>query len=450
MVSDNKELQVIDNPAEEKPDSLPAQLDVSLESPRRIGLIIFFLVFGVFGIWAAIAPIEGAAHAPGVVTVKSNKKVVQHLEGGIVSAILAKNGDLVSAGTPLLILDNTQSLAQLEIANSQFVALKAIESRLIAERDGLEAVDYPQSITNGDVDASEEISAQNRIFEARRKALSGSVDVLEQRIEQLNSQIRGMRVQRETREELMHSFAEELADVRELLGQGFSDKNRLRELERNIASLRGEAAELLASISTAEIQIGEARLQILQQNNEMQNEVVTQLGEVQTQLKDVNERMTALRHIVNRTVITAPADGVVNGLQYHTVGGVIAPGTPIAEIVPQAEELVIEAQVSPNDIDRIALGQEASIRFSSFSSTVPTIYGRVINISADSFTDQNSGASYYMTRVEVPPEGLQELGSLELVPGMPAEVFIATGARTFLQYLLKPLSNGIARSFIED
>jgi membrane fusion protein, epimerase transport system len=426
------------------------QIYTSMDQPRRIGMLIFILVFGVFGLWAAFAPLDGAAHATGQVTVRSNKQLVQHLEGGIVADILARNGDLVEAGEPLLILDDTQSLAQLEMANGQYVALKALESRLIAERDELDAVEFPMEISTIDAGAQSEMMSQTRIFQTRKAALEGGIEVLEQRVEQLQSQLRGLRALQESKQELADSFDEELTDVRSLLEEGFADKNRLRELERNSATLRGEAAELTADISSTEIQIGETRLEILQQRREFQNEVANRLAEAQTELKDVTERIRALRDIVNRTVIKAPVTGIVNGLQVHTIGGVISPGTPIADVVPQSDELIVEARVSPVDIDRVAIGQEATIRFSSFSSSVPNIQGEVIHVSADSFSDQNTGMPYYTARVEVTPEGMQNLGDLSLIPGMPAEVFIATGSRTFLQYLTKPISNALARSFIED
>lgn len=425
-------------------------VETGIDAPKRIGMLIFFLVFGVFGVWAAVAPLDGAAHAPGTVIVRSNKQLVQHLEGGIVSEIRARNGDVVSAGDPLLILDNTQSLAQLEIANAQYIALRAMEARLIAERDGLDNIAFPQELLSSDAYSRTETASQQQLFNTRRASLAGSVEVLEQRIGQLQSQLQGLRALQESKQDLATSFGEELRDVAALLSEGFADKNRLRELERQAALLRGEAAELTASISSTEIQIGETRLQILQQEREFQNEVAIQLAETQTRLKDAYERVTALRDVVTRTVVTAPVDGIVNGMQVHTVGGVVPPGTPLAEVVPQSDELVVEARVMPIDIDRVAIGQEAMIRFSSFSSSVPNIFGTVINVSADAFVDQATGMSYYTARVEVTPEGLASLGSLTLVPGMPAEIFINTGSRTFLQYVMKPFTNALARSFIED
>lgn len=424
--------------------------ETSMEGPRRVGIAIFVLVFGVFGVWASVAPLDGAAVASGVVTVKSYKKTVQHLEGGIVSEILARSGDRVTEGQPLLIMDDTQSLAQLEIANSQLVSLSAMESRLIAERDNLERISFPEFLTQSGSNAQAEMAAQVQIFNASKASREGQVAVLEQRIEQLESRVVGLRALKLSKEEQAGFYAEELTDVRELLSQGFSDKLRLRELERNASRLRGEAAEHSANIASTEVEIGEARLQIIQLDREFLNEVVTKLGDVQTNLKDARERVTALTDIVSRTVVRAPVAGIVNGMQVHTVGGVIGPGTPIAEIVPQSEELIIEANVQPIDIDRVAEGQEATIRFSSFSSSVPTIFGNVISISADSQTDERTGASFYLARIEVTPEGIADLGDLVLLPGMPAEVFISTGSRTFVQYVFKPFSNALARSFTED
>lgn len=418
--------------------------------PKRVGFTIFFLVFGVFGVWSTFAPISGAALAAGTVAVRSNKKIIQHLEGGIVSEIPAQNGDFVDSGDPLLVLDNTQSRAQLEIIRGLYIALKVKEARLLAERDGLDAIIYPEELDLTDTSTSNEIEAQNQIFQARKSSNSGEKDVLVQRIEQLQSRVTGLIALRESKETLAKSYAEELQDIETLLSQGFSDKTKLRAIERGYATLTGEAAELSANISATEVQIGETRLQIILQERDFHNEVVTELGKTQTELKDATERMVALQDIVSRTVVRAPVAGVVTGMHIHTVGGVIRPGEPIAEIVPQSEELIIEARVSVMDIDRIAVGHDATIRFSSFSSAVPAIFGKVIHVSADAMVDQQSGMPYYMARIEVTPEGLVELGDLTLVPGMPAEAFIETGSRTFLQYALKPFSEAMTRSLIED
>lgn len=426
------------------------KVETSMEMPKRVGLSILFLVFGVFGIWAAVAPIDGAAYAPGSVTVKSYSKVVQHLEGGIVSEIRVQDGDYVDSGDVLLLMDDTQALAQVKISSALFIAQKVKESRLIAERDSLEEINYPDSLSRTDTSVSVEMDAQNQIFAARKAAQEGSIQVLEQRIEQLRSQLVGLRALRSSKEELATSYAEELVDITDLLSQGFSDKTRLRDIQRKLSTYQGEAAELTATISATEVQIGETQLQILQLDKEFLNEVVRELSDTQTSLKDAQERVTAFQDILDRTVVRAPVSGVVNGMQFHTVGGVIGPGTTIAEIVPQSEELIVEAQVTPGDIDRVSLGLEATIRFSSFGIRTPRVAGTVINLSADSITDTTTGLSYYLARIEVSPEGMDDLGGLVLMPGMPAEVFISTGSRTFIQYLFKPLSNAVARSFTED
>ena len=422
----------------------------SMEGPKRIGLIMFFLVFGVFGLWAAFAPLDGAAYAQGSVTVKSYKKMVQHLEGGIVSEILVRNGDHVETGDPLLILDDKQSVAQLGIARSQLVALQVREARLIAERDGLDRVIYPESLSATNSAVAEEIAAQNSIFTARKSAHENNIKILEQRIEQLETQVVGLEAQKQTKEQLAASFEEELTDTQSLLSRGFSDKNRLRTIERNHATYLGEAADLAATIAATEVQIGETRLQILQQERQLHNDVVTELSEVQTSIKDVSERVNAIEDVVSRTVIRAPDSGIINGMQVHTIGGVINPRSAIAEIVPASDELIVEARVLTTDIDRVSVGQEAQIRFSAFNRSVPTVFGEVISLSADSMVDELTGIPYYLARLEVTPEGMEELNGLVLMPGMPSEVFINTGSRTFLQYLFKPLSNTMARSFNED
>ncbi|MBT8146054.1 MAG: HlyD family type I secretion periplasmic adaptor subunit, partial [Gammaproteobacteria bacterium] len=321
-----------------EPETSSPSIVTSITYPLRIGVTILFLVFGVFGAWAVLAPLDSAAYAPGVVTVESYKKTIQHLEGGLVQEIVTRNGDWVEAGDILLVLDNTQPLAQLEIANAQLVSFAATEARLTAERDGLDEVIYPSLLLSGQLDGQAEMAVQNEIFAARKAANEGSIEVLEQRISQLESRAEGLRALKETREALAASYAEELEDTQALLSQGFSDKLRLRELERNYASAQGEAADLTANISSTEIQIGETRLEILQQQRQFQNDVVSELSEVQTGLKDVRERIIALQDVVRRTVIRAPEEGIVNGMQVHTVGGVVSPGTPIVEIVPQGGE----------------------------------------------------------------------------------------------------------------
>ena len=428
--------------------------DTSLQKPKRIGLTILAVVFGGFGLWAVLAPLEGAAIAAGTVAVKSHRKTVQHFEGGIVSEILVRSGDSVEAGDVLLVMDDTQPLAQLEILNGQYLALLASESRLKAERDGLKSVSFPADLAENDEPrATEEIASQTEIFNARTTAREGGVAVLEQRIEQLQKRVDGLVAVRAAKIELVESYAQEVKDFSDLLEEGFADKVRLRDLERNYARLKGEVAELVSSISATEIQIGETRLQILQEDKEFRTAVVDELAKTQTALNDVRERINVLEDTVSRTLVRAPVPGIVMGFDVHTVGAVISSGSPIADIVPQSEELVIDARVLPIDIDRVHIGQEAMIRFSSFARrTVPVIPGTLTSLSADAVMDEMTGMSYYDARIAVTPEGLEQLHGfdLELVPGMPASAHIATGSRTLFQYLTKPFTNALSRSFTED
>ena len=249
----------------------------------------------------------------------------------------------------------------------------------------------------------------------------------------------------------MVSYSEEVKDLKELLAQGFADRQRLRDIERNHASVIGEIAGLTSEVAGSEIQIGETKLQILQLQKKFQEEVVGKLGEVQAELYDVSQRFTATSDKVTRTDIKAPASGRVLGLSVHNVGGVITPGKPILDIVPQQEELIIDAQVSPIDIDRVRTGLIAEVRFSAFKQAlVPKVMGKVINLSADKLTEERSGNTYYLAQIELTPDSYVKLRGLELLLGMPAEVFINTGERTVFEYLTQPITNTFARAFIED
>lgn len=433
-------------------NSASQDLHTNDRSVRLIGLVIVLLTFGVFGGWAFLAPLDSSALAPGVVVVKSHRKTVQHLDGGIVAKILAKDGDLVNEGDPLLILDDTQIKAQMEIARSQFIVLTAQIARLRAERDRLERVVYPESLSDtGDQRIVEAKQAENDVFRSRKMTHDGEMAVLKERISQVSSKIQGLQSQVESKKILVASYAEEIRDLRELLAEGFADRQRLRDLERNHALQSGEIAQLTAEIATNRMLISETRLQILQIEKKFQEEIAAKLSEAQAQLNDVNERMAASRDKLNRIVIKAPASGMVMGLSVHTQSGVISPGSALLDIVPKDAELVIEAQVSPNDIDRVTVGLQAEVRFSAFKqATTPKMFGRVIQLSADRFVDEQTGAPYYQARVDLTPESRKELGDLQLLPGMPAEVLINTGERTLFEYLAQPASNAFRRALIED
>jgi epimerase transport system membrane fusion protein len=430
--------------------------DVSLvtnDAPiRAIGMAVLLGTVGILGTWSYLAPIDSAASASGFVTVKSHSKTIQHLDGGIVKELIAKDGDIVSEGDILLTLDGSEIKAQLEILRGQQITFAAQVARLTAERDRLGLVSYPKEVQNlSDARVVEAQQSENQIFNARKNAHEGEVSVLNQRISQLNSRIQGLQGQKTSKQELKASYTEEAKDLRELLAEGFADKQRLRDLERSLSASTGEIASLSSEIASSEMQIGETRLQILQIQKQFQEEVANKLSEVQAQLYDINQRLTATVDKVNRIQIKAPSAGRVMGLSIHNVGGVITPGRPILDIVPQGEELIIDARVSPMDIDRVHVGLVAEVRFSAFKQALtPKMMGKLTILSADKLTDERTGAPYYSAKIELTPDSYVKLGNMELLPGMPADVLINTGERTVFEYLMQPITNAFARAFIED
>ncbi|BBH33332.1 HlyD family type I secretion periplasmic adaptor subunit [Pseudomonas bijieensis] len=418
---------------------------------RRIGYLMLLVTFGLFGGWAALAPLDSSALAPGVVTVKSYRKTVQHLEGGIVRELRVHDGDLVKAGDVLLVLDNTQARSEVETTRSQLIAALQLQARLEAERDGQpEPVAVP-ALDPTDPRVQEARDSEARIFQTRRTSLLGEIGLQEKTIGQIEEQIRGLKAIIASKQMLAASYQEEIVDLRALLAEGYVDKQRLREQERSLSRLQTEVAESQSGIAQARVNIDEARLKILQLKKAFASEVAGLLGDARTKVYELRERLATLQDRDQRTDILAPESGMVMGMTVHTLGAVVSPGTALLDIVPANEELIVEAQVSPMDIDRIALGKLADIRFSAFkSSTTPVIEGRLVQISADRLINKDTGTAYYLARVALTDKGRQTLGNLTLVPGMPVEVLVNTGARTLLQYLMQPASNVFARSLIED
>jgi epimerase transport system membrane fusion protein len=422
---------------------------------RRLGFLVVFAIFGGLGTWAALAPLSSAALAPGVITVENYRKTVQHLEGGIIKTIRVRDGDSVQKDQVLATLDDTQPRAQLEVLRGQYYIAAAREARLIAQRDGLNEVRYPPNLLvhADDPRVDDAIRIQNHTFTVRKTAHDGEISLYRRQIEQLRAKLKGLQAQITSRDRLVKSFRHELEDFEALLKEGYTERQKVRELERNLAQSEGQRGELASELAATELQISETELKILQLQKELQREVAKELGEVQAALFELREKIQSLESTVARTVVKAPEPGMVLGLSVHTLGGVIQPGGKILDIVPQDERLVVEARLSPQDIDRIQLGQMAEVRFTAFKSRdTPKIEGKLMVVSADRLVDEQTQTSYYLARVEITPEGLQDLArqKLDLVPGMPAEVLINTGERTLFEYLTDPFVNTVTRSFIED
>ena len=431
-------------------DSSFADLPTSDRKPRTIGMLIVFVAFGLFGTWSVVAPLGSAALAPGVVTVQTYRKTVQHLEGGIVKELHARDGDVVKVGDPLIVLDDTQVRAEYGMITSQLIAAQAMEARLRAERDDLSQIDFSGMLESNSQRAREAREGETQVFNARRGSRLGEVSVLEKRISQLNEQIRGLESMISTKRSLEKSYQGEIGELTELLAEGFVDKQRLLDQQRRLDMLRTEIADHGSQITKTKLQISETELQIVQLNKDFSSDVVAQLAETQTRVFDLQERLAALEERLRRIVIRAPDDGMIIGMKVHTIGGVVSPATPLLDIVPSVSDLVVEAQVSPVDIDRVSPGKTADIRFSAFGSATPVMEGVVNHVSGDRLINEQTGMPYYLARVSLTERGAKTLGSLKLQPGMPAEVLINTGDRTLFQYIMQPITDAVARSLIED
>ncbi len=434
---------------------LPAQVDD--RRLRWLGIVIVLIVFGGFGTWAMLAPLSSAANAPGVIAVESYRKTLQHLEGGIVKTIDVRDGQAVEKGQVLMTLEDTQPRAQLEVLRGQYFLTLAREARLVAQRDGLGHVSYPRELLQEQKDerVQDAIRVQNQTFRARNTAQEGEIQLYQQQIGQLQAKAEGMRSQRASREQLVASFRSELEDFRALLKLCFAEKHKVREFERNLAENEGQLGELNSNLAAIDLQVSETKLKALQLQKELQREVAKELSEVQAQLFEQRDKMQSVQDIVARAIVRAPQAGTVLDLQAHTLGAVVKPGARLMDIVPQGEQLVVEAKVSPIDIDRVHMGQTAEIRFTAFKMRdTPRVDGKVIALSADRLVDEADPQKvpYYLARVEITPKGLQDLArhNLELMAGMPAEVLIITGERTLFHYLIDPLKNTVARSLNED
>ena len=413
------------------------------------GGVVVALFFGGFGVWAALAPLESAAIARGILSVDSKRKTVQHLEGGIVADILVAEGEEVVAGQNVVALDDTKARTSFSLIEAQQHSTAALQARLQAERDGLEQIQWPEWLREA-VSGEEIFATQERIFLARAQSLENHTAIYNYRIAQMREEVAGFEEEIKAQKVQIDLLEEEVQGISGLVEQGFEGKTRLLALKRRQAEVAGARARNRALIARVEQRIGEARLNITELANARLNEVVVELRDAETRLSDLRERLSAARHVLSRTHITAPVSGAVVNLQVFTRGGVIRPGQPLMDIVPAGDELVIEAQVEPIDIDVVYVGLAAQVRLTAFSQlTTPILTGTVLQVSADSLFDERTGAPYYVARVALDPDQ-PELESLKLQPGMPAEVMIVTGARTPLDYLLKPIVTSLGRALREE
>ncbi len=426
-----------------------ATLRKSVSRPVILAGVVAGLFFGVGGAWSTLAPIASAALAVGTISPEGHRKTVQHLEGGIVREILVKDGDQVKNGDVLMTLEDTQALAAYRVQQAQLVSLKATEARLVAEEKGKAKPDW--STVPEMPGHNEAIQDQRHIFEARRESEKSERQILGLRVNQLEKEIEGFEAQIDSQTEQLALISDQIATMEGLIEQQLARKPQLLELKRQKAEILGNRASNQSAIARSEQTIGETQLQILNLGTRRRDEAANKLGETRTRIADLEERMAGTSDVLARTVVTAPADGTVFDLRMKTTGGVLRSGDPIMDIVPQNDELLVDARVQPNDIDVVTAGLEAQVTLTAVPQrNAPKLKGTVANVSADSMTDRMTGEVYYLARVKIDGKSLEELGNdIDLVPGMPANTMIFTGSRTFLEYLTEPLVQSINRSFRE-
>ncbi|MGK9169215.1 HlyD family type I secretion periplasmic adaptor subunit [Inquilinus limosus] len=418
------------------------------------GAVIGVFVFG-FGAWASVAPLASAAIANGVVSPEGNRRTVQHLEGGIISELLVKDGTEVKAGDTLLVLDATRDQATYDSVRMQRLADVAALARLDAEQAGAASITLPQEVLDTAAEnpvAAALVRAQQEQFKSRRESILGQKSVLEQRIAQSRADIEGLRAQIVAGDTQLALIQEEINGVAPLVAKGLERKTRLLELQRGQARIAGEKASDVSAIAKAEQIIGESQMRILALDSDFRDKIAEERSTTQKELAQLEEKMRSAGDVVGRTRILAPVDGVVVNLKYHTLGGVIQPGAPILELVPKNERLVIDVQVQPHDIDTVREGQSALVRFTAYHQrNMPRIDGKVIYVAADSTQDEQSKRSFFLAKVEVDAALLKQVApQINLSAGMPAEASIQTGTRTALQYAVDPLVHAFQRSFVED
>jgi HlyD family secretion protein len=422
----------------------------SLRRHMLLGLgAVAVLAFIIFG-WGTLTEISGAVIAPGKLAVDSNSKKVQHPTGGVVSDLRVKEGDRVKKGDIVVRLDETQARTSLAIVTKALDEMEARQARLEAERDGADKVTFPADFLarKNEPEVAQAMTSEQRLFELRRSAREGQRAQLSEQIDQLKQQIAGNDEQIAAKSSEIDWNQQELAGIRGLWKQNLVPFNRVTTLERDSARLHGERGALVASIAQAKGRIAEIQLKILQIDEDLRTEVGKELAEIRGKRAEMSERRVAAEDQLKRIDLVAPQDGTVFQRNIHTVGGVIQAGEVLMLIVPDSDELIIEAKVAPQDVDQIHIGQPAVVQFGAFNRrTTPELNGEVIGIGADITQDEKKNESYYSVRIRISDKEMARLEGLHPMAGMPVEVFIKTSPRTVVSYLTKPLREQFDRAF---
>jgi HlyD family type I secretion membrane fusion protein len=414
------------------------------------GWSIIVLFFGVLGVWSTTAPLNGAVVANGVVKVEGNRKSVQHLDGGIVKELRVKEGDKVNVGDVLIVLDDTQARAELNVLTEQFIVLRASEERLRAELDRRVSLVMPDDLRaiNDGFHVKSVWDGQVRQMQSRLDALEGQRSVIKEKISQLEQQIVGSQAQVTAFNAQLTSVRNEMESIAPLMERGLIAKPRYLQLERSASGLEGQAADTIAGIARARQAIAEQKQQMAQLDNDRMADITKDLRDTQAKLLEVIPRLMNARAVLSRMEIRSPYAGRVVGLNVFSVGAVILRGDKILDVVPEKESLIVESQVSVDDISELRPDMRAEIHLTAYKQRItPTIHGEVIQISADRLTDTRTGTPYYTALLRIDENELAEMPDIRLYPGMPAMVTVPTVARTAFDYLVGPLAQSFRQAF---
>ncbi|CAN7269745.1 MULTISPECIES: HlyD family type I secretion periplasmic adaptor subunit [unclassified Acidovorax] len=447
-------------PLNKKPDpSLDGNDAVALpaagDSGRagRMGLWALAIGFGGFLLWASLAPLDEGVPAAGIVAIDTKRKAVQHLSGGIVKEVLVREGDEVKEGQLLIRLDSAVARANYESVRQRYLGLRAMQGRLLAEQGGLASISFHADLQAAGSDPliRQQMQNQEQLFMTRRSLLRSDLQSIEESIQGQEGLLQAYDGMLASRKSQLSLINEELGNLRGLVKEGYAPRNRQLEMERMVADSTTGIADLQGNTIRARRTIGELRQRALSRQQEYRKEVESSLAEVSREVLSDNEKLHAVTDDLGRTEIKAPASGQVVSLAIQTVGGVIAPGQKLMDIVPKDASLLLEAHVAPHLIDRVHSELPVDVRFSSFAhSPQLVVNGKVVSISADLLAEPQTNVSYYLARIQVTPEGMKKLGKRQLQPGMPVEVIFKTGERSMLTYLLHPLTKRLAASMTEE
>lgn len=417
------------------------------------GYAMMAIFIATFGLWAAMAPLTSAVVASGVVAAAGQNQQVQHLEGGIVREIFVREGDRVIANQPLVTLEATAPLALRNRLQKQLLGLEARAARLEAERDGATAVDFPAGLRAVALASGlgELLDDQTREFDIRARREAQNRQIVVQRQKVLLEQIEGSQAQEVALGRQLEVVREELARKQTLLEEGLTSRTEFTTVLRIEADLLGQISQASSAVLTARIQVAETEEQLTLLAAERAEQAVEELATVRAQIADVEEQLGAAEDVLSRSVIRAPSDGIVVAMAVNATGNVVRPGSGLIELLPTSEELLVEARIAPEDVDVIGIGQAATLRLVALNArTTPDVTAEVTYISADRLVDQTNQQPFYVARLRVTgdlPEGVRPE---QFYPGMPVEAYIATGQRTFFEYVVKPITDSFGRAFREN